>query len=185
MESITPVPIQTAHPLIEPLFEEWSEALGSNKVPYRHHVYRVFHMAASISGATGEDLDKLALSAAFHDVGIWLDTTFDYLEPSVRRLSTFLRKTGRASWIEETACIIRQHHKIFPWRGPRPLLVEAFRRADWLDVCLMALPTHQSRDFLSVLLKTFPRNGFHFRLVMLSLWWIKRHPLRPLPMFKW
>ncbi|MES2460577.1 MAG: hypothetical protein V4671_08325 [Armatimonadota bacterium] len=63
--------------------------------------------------------------------------------------------------------------------------MEAFRKADWLDVCLFALPTRIDRIFLTTVLRTFPRLGFHRRLVLLALPWASRHPLNPLPILKW
>ncbi len=176
--------ILTEHPTIDSLLEEWKAQLGRDYLPYRNHVYRVFNLAFTLAEAAGEELEKLSVAAAFHDVGIWLDETFDYLEPSIKRAKTFLADTGHGSWSTEVACMIRQHHKIFPFRGGRVKLVEAFRRADWLDVCLFILPTGLPKAYLGRVVQTFPRAGFHRRLVVFTLRWMRQHPLRPLPMFK-
>ena len=70
------------------------------------------------------------------------------------------------------------------FRGDKGKIVEAFRRADWLDVCLFALPTRLPRTFLDKVVQVFPRAGFHPRLVVFTLRWVRQHPFRPLPMFK-
>ncbi len=173
-----------SHPAMDALFLEWREALGPDYVAYRNHAFRVFNLAVLLASAQGADLDKLALAAAFHDIGIWLDHTFDYLEPSIARAKAYLTQQANPGWVADVENMIRQHHKLTPWRGQGGHLVEAFRRADWLDVCLFALPTKLPRAFLAELLDCFPRAGFHMRLVQLTASWTRRHPLRPLPMFK-
>jgi hypothetical protein len=39
-------------------------------------------------------------------------------------------------WVPEVSAMIANHHKIRPYRGPFTLTVDAFRRADWIDVSL-------------------------------------------------
>jgi len=178
------VDILTSEPTVDELLSSWQGSLGSDAIAYRNHVYRVLNLAVALSGATGRDRDKLAIAAAFHDIGIWLDATFDYLGPSILRLTSFLEAEGNAAWVPEMASIVAQHHKITPWRGAHPRLVEAFRRADWLDVSLLRLPTRVPGSYLSSLIEVFPRHGFHRRLAAIFLSWLWRHPLRPLPMLK-
>ncbi len=177
--------ITQAHQTIDTLFEEWKAALGRDYKAYRNHAYRVFNLASVLAGASGEDREILAVAAAFHDIGIWLDNTFDYLGPSVQRALGYLSKTGREKWGEQVTNIIAQHHKVFPWRGTEPKLVEAFRRADWFDVCLFMLPTPPAPSFNRRLLSIFPRSGFHGRLIALTFAWSRGHPLNPLPMLRW
>ena len=129
-------------------------------------------------------LIALAIAAAFHDAAIWLDGTFDYIEPSAQRAERFLADGGRSESSALVCTMIREHHKITPWHGADAHLVEAFRRADWLDVSLFLLPTRIPRTLRTELLTTFPRVGFHRRLVELGLGWSRKHPLRPLPMLK-
>ncbi len=173
-----------SHVAMDQLFTEWRGALGPDYLAYRNHAYRVFNLAVLLVSAQGTDKDKLAVAAAFHDIGIWLDGTFDYLEPSITRAKGYLLEQGNHDWLPDMENIIRQHHKLTPWHGQDHPLVEAFRKADWLDVCLFALPTKLPRPYLSELLAKFPRAGFHWRLVQFTASWARRHPFRPLPMFK-
>jgi hypothetical protein len=173
------------HETVETLLNQWQPALGKDYLPYRNHVYRVFHFASRMADATEEDREKLAIAAAFHDVGIWLDGTFDYLEPSSQRAGDYLKLSGREEWIPTIEQMIEQHHKVRRWRGPEQNLVEAFRKADWLDVCLFALPTRLERTYLAEVLHMFPRQGFHRLLVSLTWGWARKHPFKPLPILKW
>ena len=174
-----------ANDTIDTLLEQWRPALGADYIAYHNHVYRVFNFAIRLAHATEEDIEKLAIAAAFHDVGIWLDNTFDYLDPSSRRAMDYLSQIGRNEWSETVHQIIEQHHKVCPWQGAEQNLVESFRKADWLDVCLFALPSTLERSYLTEVLRTFPRHGFHRRLVSLTFGWASKHPLNPLPIFKW
>ena len=66
----------TEHATINGLFEGWQGRLGRDYLPYRNHVYRVFNLACSLADAEAEDIERLAVASAFHDVAIWLDGTF-------------------------------------------------------------------------------------------------------------
>jgi hypothetical protein len=48
-----------------------------------------------------EQLEKVAVAAAFHDLGIWTDGTFDYLPPSIRLAREWLGQSGKAEWEPE------------------------------------------------------------------------------------
>ncbi|MGC4042663.1 MAG: HD domain-containing protein [Armatimonas sp.] len=170
---------------IDALLDSWRTALGADHEAYRNHVYRVFNFAVAVAKATGEGREKLAIAAAFHDIGIWLDGTFDYLEPSELRATEYLTELGRPGWNDTVHEIIDQHHRIRPWRGRDSDLVEPFRKADWLDVCLFALPSPLERSYLAAVLQRFPRCGFHRRLVAFALDRARTHPLSPIPVLKW
>jgi len=181
--------IVETHDIIDSILLEarrrWQPDLEADYLPYRNHVYRVFNFSIRMAGATGEDVEKLAIAAAFHDVGIWLDGTFDYLGPSSGRAAEYLSRIGREEWAESVHEIIDQHHKIRPWCGLEQNLVECFRKADWLDVCLFALPSPLKKAYLAEVLRRFPREGFHRRLIFLNLKWACKHPFNPFPIFKW
>lgn len=179
------------HPIIETdttidaLLETWRASLGADYEAYRNHVYRVFNFAVVMAQATGETREQLAVAAAFHDIGIWLDTTFDYLEPSEVRAAKYLTELGRTDWLDTVHEVIDQHHRIRPWQGRDRDLVESFRKADWLDVCLFALPSSLKCSYLKAVLQCFPRCGFHRRLVAFTIDRARTHPLSPIPALKW
>ena len=81
-----------------------------------------------------DSLEKIAIAAAFHDLGIWTDHAFDYLTPSVKHAKAYLGRHDRAEWTAEIAEMICQHHKVSAYAGAAGSLVEPFRRADWIDV---------------------------------------------------
>lgn len=129
-------------------------------------------------------IDEVAIAAAFHDLGIWTDGTFDYLPPSVERARAHLTRSGRPEWSAEVSAMILDHHKLSPYRGGAGELVEAFRRADWTDVTRGLVTFGLPRRFVRQVLSAWPSEGFHKRLVQLGLARLRTHPLSPLPMLK-
>jgi hypothetical protein len=130
-------------------------ALGRDFTAYRNHTYRVVNLCVAFSSAAPEPLQKIAIAAAFHDLGIWTDGTFDYLQPSIRLARAHLARSGHGDWTPEITAMILEHHKISAYRANPHWLVEPFRRADWTDVS-RGLVTFgpvagaRARDFLGV-----------------------------------
>lgn len=162
-----------------------AEALGGDLVPYRNHAYRVVTFCIALSAERPDRGEKVAIAAAFHDLGIWTARTFDYLAPSVELAEAWLREHGRESWMPEIEAMILQHHKIRPWRGNQDWLVEPFRRADWIDVTRGTLRYGVSRTRIRQAYSEWPAAGFHKRLVRFSFDRVRTHPASPLPMLRW
>jgi hypothetical protein len=170
---------------LDAILDDHSAELGADETPYRNHAYRVANLCLAQSPSGAETLQKIAIAAAFHDLGIWTDRTFDYLAPSVTRASAWLTGSGKAAWTPEIAEMIRWHHKITRYRGRTDWLVEPFRRADWVDVTRGVLTFGTPRSFVAELYATWPDAGFHTRLLQLELGHLRKHPLNPLPVFRW
>src|SRR5262249_27517781 len=127
------------HPLVEEVLGAWQEALGAERVAYRGHVYRVLNYARALLGSAKHE-DALAVASAFHDLGIWSDRTFDYLPPSIQRGEAFRRARMPSLSADLLARMIGQHHRLRRIvDGPEPEVVEAFRRADLVDLSHGAL----------------------------------------------
>lgn len=168
---------------LDEVLQAHAEALGNDFTAYRNHTYRVANLCAALSSGDPEPLQKIAIAAAFHDLGIWTDGTFDYLQPSIRLASAHLAQSGRAEWTPEITGMILEHHKISAWRGNPYWLVEPFRQADWIDVTRLrtfGLPRRLLREIFT----TWPSAGFHKRLVQLELRRLRTHPWNPLPMMR-
>jgi hypothetical protein len=159
--------------------------IGADFEGYRNHAYRVANHCLAQRPADDIVTEKVAIAAAFHDLGIWTDQTFDYLEPSVALATAYLAEAGRDAWIPEIAAMIREHHKITHYRGDPGWLVEDFRRADWIDVTLGVLTFGMPRGFLREVQAAWPDAGFHRLLVRLELRHLGKHPLNPIPVLRW
>lgn len=172
-------------PTLDSALGAHAHLLGPDLEGYRNHTYRVCNLCDALHGDATDDLEKTAVAAAFHDLGIWTDRTFDYLLPSVALAESYLRSVGRPAWIDEVRAMILQHHKVFPSGEAPGSLVEAFRQADWVDVSRGTLRFGVPRAFVRELYTVWPGAGFHGRLVQLSWRRWRTHPLSPLPMLRW
>jgi hypothetical protein len=170
-------------PLLDELLQYHASALGNDFAAYRNHTYRVINFCSALSTSEAVPLEKMAIAAAFHDLGIWTDKTFDYLPPSERLVQTYLAKREKTEWAPEISAMIHEHHKITRYSSNPNWLVEVFRRADLMDVSRGIFTFGVPRKFLREVFSTFPNAGFHKRLVQLSFRRLLSHPLSPLPMY--
>ena len=174
----------TSVPTIDEVLGDHASDLRDDFTAYRNHVYRVVNLCTAIQGDR-DDLEKVAVAAAFHDLGIWTNKTFDYIPPSIALAHEHLTARGRADWVEEIERTIADHHKITPPAASPRWLVEPFRRADWIDVTRGLRTFGVPRPFIQSVFATWPDAGFHWRLVKLTIERFRTHPLTPLPMVKW
>jgi hypothetical protein len=169
---------------LDSLLQAHADALGNDFAAYRNHTYRVVNLC--VAQWAGEppaiQLEKVAIAAAFHDLGIWTDGTFDYVPPSIRLATAYLARAGNADWTTEITAMIREHHKVLACRHDPTGLVEPFRRADWIDVTYGLRRFGLPRATLREIFATWPDAGFHRRLLQFELARLRTHPWSPLPM---
>jgi hypothetical protein len=174
----------TAIGTLDELLNAHASALGRDFTGYRNHAYRVANLCIAQSAGDPQQVEKAAIAAAFHDLGIWTDRTFDYLPPSVELARAHLVRSGRSEWTSEISAMVIEHHKLRAFRGDPEGLVEPFRRADWVDVTHGLVSFGLARRLLREVFATWPDAGFHERLFELELTRLRTHPLSPLPMLR-
>ena len=167
---------------IEDILSRHKNALGEHFQKYRNHVYRVFHYTTLLNKWEDEDKTKLAIAAAFHDIGLWTNNTLDYLSPSIVLANAYLEEKNLLDFSNDVEQIIDNHHKLTHYK--KNLLAENFRQADLMDLtsCILnfGVPHEQIRDIK----KQFPSLGFkRFIFGQILLNFVK-HPLTPLPIVK-
>src|SRR4030095_3436838 len=168
--------------ILDKVLGDHAADLGGDFTAYRNHAYRVVNICVALSPNGSAHLEKIAIAAAFHDLGIWTDHTFDYIPPSITLARAHLTGSGQSAWTSEITDMIFQHHKLLPYPGDS--LVEQFRRADLVDVSRGLIRSGLSREFVNNVLATWADAGFHRRLVMLGLQRLRTHPWSPLPMVR-
>ncbi len=168
---------------IENLLQEFKVDLGTDYHKYRNHVHRVFSICVLMDDDKSKE-EKYALASVFHDIGIWTNHTFDYLQPSIEQARIYLTKIGRQDWIEEITLMISWHHKIRRYRGKHETIVENFRKADWIDVSSGIINFGVDKRKIKDARRKLPTLGFHLFLVKSTIINFFKHPLNPLPMFK-
>ncbi|MES1218274.1 MAG: hypothetical protein ABUT20_22400 [Bacteroidota bacterium] len=169
--------------IIEDLMLRFKPAMGSDYDKYKNHVYRIFLNCLLLDDEKANE-EKYAITAVFHDIGIWTDHTIDYLNPSIEQAKIYLRETGKQDWINEISAMIYWHHKVRKYKGKHEITVETFRKADWIDVSLGLLTFGADKKKIKANRKMLPNLGFHIFLVKKVLKNFFLHPFNPLPMFK-
>lgn len=123
------------------------------------------------------------MAAFFHDAAIWLDDTWDYLQPSVDRALEELTP-DEEEHAPLVSALINEHHRVRKARHEHPL-VEAFRRADMTDVYfgLPKSPGVPRKTYRSIV-SEYPATRFRRVLARAFLRGLRENPLRPMPMVK-
>ena len=175
----------TSHPRLDAALEPWATEIAPHFTAYRNHCYYVLNVVNALAHPTPEELDQVAVAAAFHDLGIWSDHTLDYLDPSARRARDWLVSQGLEADAPAVEAMIQGHHKFTRCRGAHARLAEAFRRADWNFVSLGSIPMGVPGALRKQLVAQFPNEGFHRMLLKLGRTEFLRRPWKPLPMMRW
>jgi hypothetical protein len=175
--------MEYSNKIIEDIMPKFKPVLGTDYDKYKNHVYRVFLNCLLIDGEKDNE-EKYALAALFHDIGIWTNDTFDYLDPSIEQAKIYLTETNKTAWIDEICLMIYWHHKINKYQGAHEGIVETFRKADWIDVSLALLTFKFDKKKINETRRRFPNLGFHIFLIKETIKNLFKHPLNPLPIFK-
>lgn len=146
---------------VEALLELYREDLDRDYDGYRGHVYRVLSYAMHFLG--GEHTARVAIETAlvYHDLGLWTDKEIAYLEPSIERAQ---QSNASKSWGHDPELlrnIIYWHHKITPFRGPNADVVNAVRKADWIDATAGVVRAGMPKRHIQKVTDAIPAAGFH------------------------
>jgi hypothetical protein len=174
----------TAIGTLDEILRAHASALGHDFTAYRNHAYRVANLCVAQSAGDPPQIEKAAIAAAFHDLGIWTHRSFDYLPPSVELARAHLVRSGRSEWTSAISGMVLEHHKLRTFRGDPEGLVEPFRRADWVDVTHGLVSFGLPRRLMREVFAAWPDAGFRMRLLELELTRLRTHPLNPLPMLR-
>ncbi|MET0010572.1 MAG: hypothetical protein ABW109_22170 [Candidatus Thiodiazotropha sp. 6PLUC4] len=171
--------------LLESILNDWKNVIGPDYLGYRNHVYRMVNFSLALKPCSDEEREKVIIAGAFHDIGIWIEDTVDYIPPSIPPAMDYLKCRGLESWSEEIRLMIEEHHKIREFKDDASPLVELFRRGDLVDFSLGLFKFGLQKTYIDQVKAAFPNEGFHRSLLKRAGKWLLKHPLRPLPMMKW
>ncbi len=176
--------------LLETILSEYKELIGDEYLGYRNHVYRMLHFCFALKGSnedecTEEEKTKFIIAAAFHDIGIWVANTVDYIEPSLPPMQAYLEKQNLSEWQKELSLMITEHHKVSAFEDEQFPLVEIFRQGDLVDFSCGLYKFGLNKKDIAEVRQAFANANFHKNLLKRSWPWFLRHPLNPFPMMQW
>jgi hypothetical protein len=171
--------ILTTHAVVDSVLETFRDALGPDAMRYRNHVYRGLNYQRKLLRLSTIP-DDIALAWSLHDIGIWT-SGWDYIPPSLDHVDAMAPRYG-IGVVDRARQMVEWHHKLRPCQDE---WVETFRVADRVDVTRGVLRGALTRSDIRQVEQVFPYVGFHALLLRTGVGWATKHPLRPLPMFRW
>ena len=172
-------------PLIASILNHYRGDLKTDYTKYYNHCCRVYLLATQLYSFNEIEEEQIAIAAAFHDLGIWSHHTFDYLNPSCQLATLYLEKKQKSDWIEPVTLMIDNHHKLRPYTQLHRHLVEAFRKADLIDLSYGLIKFNVPTLYFKKLYQSYPPVGFHRKIGGLIVKNIIIRPFNPLPIVKW
>ncbi len=169
--SVTETGVVTDMPLLDELLAPHRGGLGVAYWGYRAHCYRMLNWARCFTDPEPYREDKLAIMTVLHDLPFFLTNDLDYL--------------GKARDLT-TAHLNDNHHKVRSYTGPFAPMVEAARRADWIDVSFTKLRYGLPRPLVVEVRATFPMNEAYKGVALPNIGkYMASHKRRPLPNVRW
>ncbi len=165
---MTEIKIKLERTRVEELFARYEDVIGKDFPGYRNHVYRTITYAMHFLGYEPRFEPLVETAFVYHDIGLWTDRELAYLEPSEAVALEDNEKYGWGLNAEELHGAIHWHHKIFPYKGPHEQIIEACRKADWIDASKGTLRKGISKAAVKEVEATFPNLGFHDTLLRLA-----------------
>lgn len=172
-------------PLLEELLSGWEDIMGAEYEGYKNHVYRVINFCLFLRKCTEEEREKIIIAGAFHDIGIWIENTVDYIPPSLPPAMEYLKNRNLENWSQEIKLMISEHHKITEYQDTNYPLVEIFRRGDLVDFSFGIIKFSIPDAYIKEVKAKFPNSDFHKNLGKRAGKWFLKHPFNPAPMIKW
>ena len=166
--SVSDITIKHVRPFVEELLARYETLIGKDFAGYRNHVCRTITYAMHFLG-NAEEHEKLVEAAfAYHAIGLWTDRELAYLEPSEAIALADNEKFGLRFDPDVLRGAIHWHHKIISYTGPHREIIEACRKADWIDASKGMLRKGMRRDQVQKVEAAFPNLGFHDTLLRLT-----------------
>ena len=168
LRSMSGITIKLERPCVEELLNRYKDLIGKDFPGYRNHVYRAITYAMHFLGNAEEHERLVETAFVYHDIGLWTDHELAYLEPSEAVAIADNQKLGLGLDPDLLRDAIHWHHKIFSYIGPRRDIIEACRKADWIDASKGMLRKGISRAAIREVEAAFPNLGFHNSLMRLA-----------------
>jgi hypothetical protein len=165
---VTPIAIITVSPLVETLLEPHAALIGSDLPGYRNHILRVLTYTNHFLGGDEAHRTTIEAALAFHDIGLWVAKDLAYLAPSEHLARQTVRQRQLAVDVELMVALIHWHHKLTPYRGPNARVVNALRKADWVDATQGRLRKGLRAEQIRSVEAALPDLGFHDALMRLA-----------------
>lgn len=155
-------------PTVERFLPPIAAAVGPDFAAYRNHIYRMLSYAEHFLGDEPRGREHIAFALVFHEAGMWTDRELAYLEPSEAAAEGVRAQHAPHLDAELVANIIHWHHKLLSFAGPDAEIVNAARKADWIDASMGMVRHGVPRKQVAAVEKAIPVLGFPEVLMRLA-----------------
>lgn len=146
---------------VESMLAPYKDTIGPDFEGYRGHVYRVLSYALHFLGGDSPKRAAIETALVYHDIGLWADKQLAYLEPSIERVKADNQAHGWGHDPQLLTDIIYWHHKVTPFRGADADIVNAVRKADWIDATAGVVRTGMPKACIRKVTEAIPAAGFY------------------------
>jgi hypothetical protein len=157
---------------LEERLTKYKDLIGEDYEGYRNHIYRVLTYSLhylNTDRAHFADIQKfipvIEEALVFHDIGLWTDKQLSYLEPSSFRAKEALHDIYSEEELTLLHNIIFWHHKVTDFEGEHKDIVNAVRKADWIDATMGLVNFGMPNPLITEVNAVLPESGFHRTLV--------------------
>ncbi|MEM9212183.1 MAG: HD domain-containing protein [Pseudomonadota bacterium] len=153
-------PIISDSARVDELLVRFKDQIGADFAAYRGHVLRVLTHAMAFLNGKSEHQPLIETALVYHDIGLWTAQDLAYLEPSEEMVVRHNTEQGWGFDPDLLVAIIHWHHKITPYKGPNAEIVNAVRKADWIEASQGMIRKGVSRARLQAVHTAIPDHGF-------------------------
>ena len=161
MELSNDIQVITRSDHIESLLAPYRDAIGDDYEGYRGHIYRVLSYTLHFLGGDSPHRETIETALVYHDLGLWSDKELAYLEPSIERVQGDNESYHWGHDPQLLHDIIYWHHKMTPFRGPSAEVVNAVRKADWIDASAGLVRQGMPKACIAKVSAAIPAAGFY------------------------
>jgi len=140
---------------------EYKSLIGDDFAGYRGHLYRVLNYTLYFLNYDETNRDIIEFALVHHDIGLWSDQELAYLEPSIERAKQ-MNADKKLGYDDNLVFdLIFNHHKVTSYKKKNAPLVNAFRKADWIDATKGRITKGMPLEFIHCVNGKIPANGFY------------------------
>jgi hypothetical protein len=145
---------------VEDLLTPYKDKIGEDYNAYRGHVYRVITYAMHFLDNNNSYQKMVETVFVYHDIGLWSDNNLAYLDPS-EALALHDNETKNFGLDPDTLqAAIHWHHKITPYTGIDANVINAVRKADWIDANQGKIRKGMTKEQIKTVQDAIPNYGF-------------------------
>lgn len=159
------MPVITSSEIVESELAKFKDVIGEDYAGYRNHVYRTLSYAMRFLGNDQKHRKAIEAALVYHDIALWTANELSYLEPSIKVAKRNLRSILSKKELKLAIECIKHHHKITAYEGPHAAVVNAVRKADWVDASQGLITKGITRDNIAKARERLPYEGFHVTLL--------------------